>query len=164
MPEKKSRAEQQKKKTFLSKIADKILATRSLLLTQGLAGPLAWSAHQSSASGHGFALIFACCSCHTSRLMTPKYQVGIALQVRILIALCTWTVFQPDEYFQALEPAHHLVFGYGHLTWEWLNPRPIRSILYPALNVPIYWALKVTGFDSGPMGDWLVVCSILHLC
>jgi phosphatidylinositol glycan class B len=77
----------------------------------------------------------------------------LSLAVRILIALSTRTFFQPDEYFQALEPAHHLVFGYGHRTWEWRTPRPIRSILYPALNVPVYWALKVLGLDTG----WLLV-------
>ena len=78
--------------------------------------------------------------------------------IRILIALCTRTVFQPDEYFQALDPAHNIVFGYGHLTWEWLSPQPIRSIAYPALNVPIYWILKKTGLhDYGKLGDILIV-------
>ncbi|KAJ6525673.1 glycosyltransferase family 22 protein [Mycena capillaripes] len=96
---------------------------------------------------------------------TTRFVVLTALLVRVFIALCTSTVFQPDEYFQSLEPAHHLVFGYGHLTWEWLSPRPIRSILYPALNVPIYWFLKVTGLDTlGTLGDWLVIGGprILH--
>lgn len=73
-----------------------------------------------------------------------KRTTIIALSVRIAIALFTRTFFQPDEYYQALEPAHALVFGYGHLTWEWLTPQPIRSVVYPALNVPIYWLLKVT--------------------
>ncbi|KAJ7085838.1 glycosyltransferase family 22 protein [Mycena belliarum] len=97
--------------------------------------------------------------------MTPGFVVCTALSIRILIALLTWTVFQPDEYWQALEPAHALVFGYGHLTWEWLSPRPIRSIIYPGLNVPIYWLLKVTRLDTlGIFGDWLVIgCPrILH--
>ena len=80
-----------------------------------------------------------------------------ALIIRVLVALCTRTFFQPDEYFQSLEPAHHLVFGYGHLTWEWLSPRPIRSIIYPALNVPIYWLLKITGLSESVIGDWLLV-------
>ncbi|KAJ7156958.1 glycosyltransferase family 22 protein [Mycena crocata] len=91
--------------------------------------------------------------------------VRAALFVRVLIALCTWTVFQPDEYFQSLEPAHHLVFGYGHLSWEWLSTRPIRSILYPAINVPIYWLLKVTRLDTcGSVGDAFVIAGprILH--
>ncbi|KJA24997.1 glycosyltransferase family 22 protein [Hypholoma sublateritium FD-334 SS-4] len=75
------------------------------------------------------------------------------------------TFFQPDEYFQSLEPAHKLVFGYGHLTWEWMISQPIRSIIYPALNVPIYYFLKVTGLSElGQLGDLLLlVCpQILH--
>ncbi|KAF8920996.1 glycosyltransferase family 22 protein [Mucidula mucida] len=92
-------------------------------------------------------------------------RILYALAVRVLIAVFTRTFFQPDEYFQALEPAHHLVFGYGSLTWEWLNPLPIRSIIYPALNIPIYWMLKVTGLHSIRFwGDWLVIICprILH--
>ncbi|KAF8136435.1 glycosyltransferase family 22 protein [Boletus edulis] len=69
---------------------------------------------------------------------------------RVLVALLTQSYFQPDEYFQALEPAHKYVFGYGHLTWEWMNPEPLRSMLYPALNVPVYWLLKVSGLDVYP--------------
>ncbi|PPQ78174.1 hypothetical protein CVT25_015507 [Psilocybe cyanescens] len=67
----------------------------------------------------------------------------LAIAIRVIIALFTRTFFQPDEYFQSLEPAHNLVFGYGHLTWEWMAPQPIRSIVYPAINVPIYWLLKI---------------------
>jgi len=87
--------------------------------------------------------------------MTHAY---FAISIRVLVALFTRTYFQPDEYFQSLEPAHHLVFGYGHLTWEWLARKPIRSILYPMLNVPIYWILSITGLsEAGALGDWLLV-------
>lgn len=71
-----------------------------------------------------------------------------AVAVRVFIALTTQTFFQPDEYYQSLEVAHHFVFGYGHLTWEWLTPKPIRSIVYPLLNVPIYIVLKKLGLDD----------------
>ncbi|KAG8861969.1 glycosylphosphatidylinositol anchor biosynthesis [Tulasnella sp. 330] len=71
--------------------------------------------------------------------------------VRPLIALLTQTFFQPDEFYQALEPAHHAVFGYGQLTWEWLSDPPIRSIIYPTIWMPVYQALKMTGLDSGPL-------------
>ena len=81
----------------------------------------------------------------------------VALVVRVLLAVCTRTFFQPDEYFQSLEPAHHFVFGYGHLTWEWTSERPVRSFVYPALNVPAYWLLKVTGLDDA-LGGCLLVC------
>ncbi|EIW60158.1 glycosyltransferase family 22 protein [Trametes versicolor FP-101664 SS1] len=78
----------------------------------------------------------------------------VALAVRIGIALATCTFFQPDEYYQSLEVAHHLVFGYGQLTWEWLTPKPIRSIVYPALNVHIYWLLKVLSLDDTAALIW----------
>jgi GPI mannosyltransferase 3 len=77
-----------------------------------------------------------------------QYSTVLALVVRVTIALATRTFFQPDEYFQALEPAHYLVFGYGDLTWEWTSKPPIRTILYPALNIPIYWLLKILRLDG----------------
>jgi phosphatidylinositol glycan class B len=77
-----------------------------------------------------------------------QYSTALALVIRVAIALATRTFFQPDEYFQALEPAHHLVFGYGDLTWEWTSKPPIRTILYPALNIPIYWLLKIFRLDG----------------
>ena len=46
-----------------------------------------------------------------------KTYIFCAVLIRVFIALATQTFFQPDEYFQSLEVAHHAVFGYGHLTW-----------------------------------------------
>ena len=90
-------------------------------------------------------------------------MLGVLL-FRIAVALGTRSFFQPDEYFQSLEPAHHLVFGYGFLTWEWLTPKPIRSILYPLLNVPVFALLKVTGLsEMGAFGDWLLVGGLLAM-
>jgi phosphatidylinositol glycan class B len=89
----------------------------------------------------------------------------LALAVRVIISLFTRTYFQPDEYFQSLEPAHHLVFGYGHLTWEWMVSPPIRSIFYPLVNVPLFWLLKVTGLsECGALGDWLLVGRCSSTC
>ncbi|KAF4615379.1 hypothetical protein D9613_002732 [Agrocybe pediades] len=77
---------------------------------------------------------------------------------RVFIALCTRTFFQPDEFFQSLEPAHQFVFGYGVLTWEWMSSQPIRSFFYPALNVPVYSLLKYTRLsEAGWLGDWLLI-------
>ncbi|EIN07166.1 glycosyltransferase family 22 protein [Punctularia strigosozonata HHB-11173 SS5] len=75
----------------------------------------------------------------------------LALAFRVSVALVTRGFFQPDEYYQSLEPAHHLVFGYGQLTWEWQTSLPIRSVIYPALNAAVYIPLKVIGFDCGLM-------------
>lgn len=72
----------------------------------------------------------------------------ISVVLRVLMALNTRTFFQPDEFFQSLEVAHHTVFGYGHLTWEWLAPIPIRSVFFPSLWVPVYWLLRITGLHN----------------
>ena len=65
----------------------------------------------------------------------------LSLSLRILNALISRTFFQPDEYWQSLEVAHRLVFGYGYQTWEWRDLAGlggIRSALYPLLFVPVY--------------------------
>ncbi|KIO20542.1 glycosyltransferase family 22 protein, partial [Tulasnella calospora MUT 4182] len=71
--------------------------------------------------------------------------------VRPIIGVLTQGFFQPDEYFQSLEPAHRAVFGYGHLTWEWVAQPPIRSIAYPAIWMPLYSALQWAGLDNGAL-------------
>ncbi|KAH7908309.1 glycosyltransferase family 22 protein [Hygrophoropsis aurantiaca] len=92
----------------------------------------------------------------------PSVRSSLAICFRVAVALCTQSFFQPDEYFQSLEPAHHLVFGYGQLTWEWTNPKPLRSILYPMVNVPWFWFLKTLGWDA--RFPWLLVIGpkIIH--
>mmetsp|Transcript_4377 Transcript_4377/g.10830 ORF Transcript_4377/g.10830 Transcript_4377/m.10830 type:complete len:548 (+) Transcript_4377:133-1776(+) len=53
------------------------------------------------------------------------------LLFRVLNALLIRTFFNPDEYWQSLEVAHHAVFGYGSLTWEW--EEELRGFLHPFL-------------------------------
>jgi GPI mannosyltransferase 3 len=92
----------------------------------------------------------------------------VALVVRAL-SLISQTFFQPDEFYQALEPAHHLVFGYGYLTWEWrdlpelalpdnsgvtqtvlgsLQGGRLRGWSWPGCFALIYWILQKTGLDG----------------
>lgn len=52
---------------------------------------------------------------------------------RLINALSIKTFFQPDEYYQCLEPAHTFVFGFGYLTWEW--QQGLRSSIHPLLYV-----------------------------
>ncbi|ELU43975.1 glycosyltransferase family 22 protein [Rhizoctonia solani AG-1 IA] len=74
----------------------------------------------------------------------------------------------PDEYFQALEPAYHAVFGTGHLTWEWTTNPPIRSFAYPSLFVPAYalvkiWAPKLVQVVFASAGDlalYQIACTL----
>ncbi|XP_046405378.1 GPI mannosyltransferase 3 [Ischnura elegans] len=68
------------------------------------------------------------------------------LTLKLLSVFVVKTSFVPDEYWQSLEVAHKLAFGYGHLTWEWTEG--IRSYIYPAIIAALYKALEFFGLDS----------------
>lgn len=100
------------------------------------------------------------------------------LLFRIFNAFCVQTFFQPDEYFQAQEPALALAFGSvewqdGHqsylrnLTWEWQNQ--LRSAAYPYLLSMVYKAVEagsnVLGLEYSTKTALLVTSpSILQAC
>ncbi len=114
---------------------------------------------------------------------TPSCQMSrqwhlflISLLVRSL-SLLSQTFFQPDEFYQSLEPAHHLVFGYGYLTWEWrdlpvmatkngddliqralsgLGAGRLRGWSWPGCFALVYWVLKRSGLDGT---TWIVSAS-----
>ncbi|PNY24567.1 GPI mannosyltransferase 3 [Tolypocladium capitatum] len=59
--------------------------------------------------------------------------------LRLINACCIATFFQPDEFFQSLEPAWRLAFGPrsgAWLTWEWHHQ--LRSSLHPVLFSAAY--------------------------
>ncbi|KAK9240391.1 Alg9-like mannosyltransferase family-domain-containing protein [Lipomyces kononenkoae] len=80
------------------------------------------------------------------RLNVPL--LPLLFQYRLQVALSTKTYFQPDEFWQALEPAHRLVYGYGYLTWEWKDG--LRSIAHPMVFSAVYWVSELLGLgDAG---------------
>lgn len=82
--------------------------------THDLPSPLIMSTHEARQlhSQHGLSI-------------PPLLVVTGLFLLRTLNALCTGrTFFQPDEYFQALEPAWNLAFGPhsgAWLTWVYLH-------------------------------------------
>ncbi|KAI5962021.1 GPI10 [Candida margitis] len=50
---------------------------------------------------------------------------------RLVNAISIQTFFQADEYYQSLEPAHHFVYQYGYITWEW--HAKLRSSIHPLI-------------------------------
>uniref|UniRef100_A0A8R1E0L2 Mannosyltransferase n=1 Tax=Caenorhabditis japonica TaxID=281687 RepID=A0A8R1E0L2_CAEJA len=54
--------------------------------------------------------------------------------------------FVPDEVYQSAEVAHHLVFGTGHLSWEWKHS--LRSFFHPAFIALILKFLEICSIDS----------------
>ncbi|KAF2142490.1 glycosyltransferase family 22 protein [Aplosporella prunicola CBS 121167] len=72
-----------------------------------------------------------------------QHVFGLLLALRIVNALTNRTFFQPDEYYQALEPAWQMAFGQGSgawITWEWREQ--LRSSLHPALFAALYRAIS----------------------
>lgn len=66
--------------------------------------------------------------------------------LRILSVIIVQTAYVPDEYWQSLEVAHKLSFGYGYLTWEWQEG--IRSYVYPLVLTGLYKFLSILGLDN----------------
>ncbi|WVQ71180.1 hypothetical protein IAR50_000705 [Cryptococcus sp. DSM 104548] len=102
----------------------------------------------------------------------PPYALITPFLIRTLLHLSLpQTYFQPDEFYQALEPAHQKVFGDGYLSWEWNDlPRGsmgqgvaeqwwdqvvvggrMRGWLWPGVFTGVYEVLKRTGIDQGAM-------------
>ncbi|KAL3465068.1 Alg9-like mannosyltransferase family-domain-containing protein [Aspergillus heterothallicus] len=58
---------------------------------------------------------------------------------RLVNALTVRTFFQPDEFFQSLEPAWKIAFGENQgpwITWEWKHQ--LRSSLHPLIFAAVY--------------------------
>ncbi|KAI0408706.1 glycosyltransferase family 22 protein [Xylaria palmicola] len=69
-------------------------------------------------------------------LVTEQAREALAVifVVRLANAVCVRTFFQPDEYFQVLEPAWQLLYGdngRAWLTWEWRHA--LRSSIHPTI-------------------------------
>ncbi|CAM6093376.1 unnamed protein product [Calypogeia fissa] len=82
----------------------------------------------------------------SKRAEDERWVWRMCLAFRLLNALVVRTYFNPDEHWQALEIAHRMVFGYGHLTWEW--KRGIRSYVHPLIFAALYKLLALTGLDT----------------
>uniref|UniRef100_T1JBD9 Mannosyltransferase n=1 Tax=Strigamia maritima TaxID=126957 RepID=T1JBD9_STRMM len=76
------------------------------------------------------------------------------LALNVLSIVLIQTSFVPDEYWQSLEIAHHIVFGqfadlnqiYGKITWEWKEG--IRSSAYPLFIAVFYKILAFFDLDN----------------
>ncbi|KAG6739793.1 hypothetical protein POTOM_057408 [Populus tomentosa] len=77
---------------------------------------------------------------------SEKNIFTLCLAFRIANSLLIQTYFNPDEHWQSLEVAHRIVFGYGHLTWEWR--KGIRSYFHPLLFAVLYKVLALFGLDT----------------
>ncbi|KAK2003378.1 Alg9-like mannosyltransferase [Colletotrichum falcatum] len=82
------------------------------------------------------------------------------LVIRLLNAWWVLTFFQPDEYFQALEPAWRMAFGEDSgawITWEWRNQ--LRSSLHPALFAAVYYLADLIARPLPFARPWLLLAA-----
>ncbi|SPJ76264.1 related to dolichyl-phosphate-mannose-glycolipid alpha-mannosyltransferase [Fusarium torulosum] len=73
--------------------------------------------------------------------------------IRLINAWWITTFFQPDEFFQSLEPAWDLAFGSqsgAWLTWEWRHQ--LRTSLHPALFAGVYLIADFISSHILPLG------------
>ncbi|KAK2794137.1 glycosylphosphatidylinositol anchor biosynthesis [Onygenales sp. PD_12] len=71
---------------------------------------------------------------------TPQNILLFLIAFRALNALCVRTFFQPDEFFQSLEPAWQIAFGKNSgawITWEWKHQ--LRSSIHPYIFAAVYY-------------------------
>lgn len=78
--------------------------------------------------------------------LMSKAVLGLIIAFRIVNALLTQTFYQPDEFWQSLEVAHRIAFGYGYLTWEWSSG--LRSIAHPMIFALMYKAIAYLRLDQ----------------
>lgn len=65
---------------------------------------------------------------------------------RVVNALSITSQYHADDYWQSLEVAHFMVFGYGFKSWEWdFN---IRSYLHPLPFAAVYKILQLLRLDT----------------
>lgn len=84
--------------------------------------------------------------CNMKNVWTDKKILCSLMIFRVISAIIVHTWYVPDEYWQSLEVAHKIVFGYGHLTWEWREG--LRGTLYPGVIAVLYKVVDLLGLDS----------------
>jgi hypothetical protein len=76
--------------------------------------------------------------------------LGLSLSTGSLLRLWLAThddgIFWPDEIYQSLEPAHHLVFGYGLMAWEFRDGA--RNWAFPGFVALLLKACSLVGITD----------------
>jgi len=82
--------------------------------------------------------------------------LSIAFGLRLGLAIHFPNLFHPDEIFQTLEPAHRLAYGYGIVTWEWMDG--VRSWVFPAFLAGI---MRATGWMGPGSSAYILATTVI---
>lgn len=78
--------------------------------------------------------------------LLPWWTLLMLFLYRLFLAFTMPTAESPDEWWQSAEVAYYMVFGKGHLTWEWKEG--IRSVVFPSVYALPFLILKLTHLDN----------------
>ena len=82
-------------------------------------------------------------------LDNKKMMLGFIIWRFIQALFFTNNISHPDEYWQAIAPAYHMVYGDVNLPWEWDPEYKLRSAIYPIyLAIPMK-ILQILRLDYG---------------
>ncbi|KAI9375146.1 Alg9-like mannosyltransferase family-domain-containing protein [Aspergillus egyptiacus] len=84
-------------------------------------------------------------------LAPPQNILLFLIAFRLVNSLTVRTFFQPDEFFQSLEPAWKIAFGENQgpwITWEWEHQ--LRSSLHPLIFAAVYSATDFVARTVAP--------------
>jgi phosphatidylinositol glycan class B len=84
--------------------------------------------------------------------------LAVALAVRLWAVLTQTYILYPDETYQYFEPAHRLAFGYGIVTWEYLDG--IRSWLFPGA---IAGLMRIAAVFSGQPQTYVMLVRLVSI-
>ncbi|CXJ02927.1 GPI mannosyltransferase 3, putative [Plasmodium berghei] len=82
------------------------------------------------------------------KIVLSKYSFFYLSIFRLFNSLFVQTSFFPDEYAQSVEISHYMIFGYGHMPWEWEPCISLRSIVHPLFYAILFYILKISRLDS----------------
>lgn len=82
----------------------------------------------------------------------PFIVIILLLAIRLFHLYIVRSWYVPDEYWQSLEIAHYVTFGYGYRTWEWIVG--IRSYLSISWIILIYKTLQFFSLDTLQLLIW----------
>ncbi|VVC37827.1 GPI mannosyltransferase [Cinara cedri] len=74
------------------------------------------------------------------------------LTIRLCHLYIVRSWYVPDEYWQSLEIAHYITFGFGYRTWEWIVG--IRSYISISWIVIVYKTLQFFSMDTVQLLIW----------
>ncbi|ETO27065.1 plasmid maintenance protein [Reticulomyxa filosa] len=89
-----------------------------------------------------------------------EHYLYVSLVYRTLNSIVVNTFFNPDEYWQSYEVAHHMAFGVGVKTWEWKEEWAIRTYLYPFVLSMIFRLLNGLGMTH--YNNYIYVVKVFH--